>query len=65
MENLSRQIIDEEPGAALCADRAPKQILNNGERKSIATDRVVLIPGPPDEVQGVLFDHNEGGAVRV
>jgi DNA invertase Pin-like site-specific DNA recombinase len=27
-----------------------KAILNRGERKSIATDRVILIPGPPDEV---------------
>jgi hypothetical protein len=35
------------------AERAPKQILKNGERKSIATDRVILIPGAAEEVQGV------------
>ena len=32
-------------------DRYPKQRLDSGERKSIATDRVILIPGPPHEVQ--------------
>jgi DNA invertase Pin-like site-specific DNA recombinase len=30
-----------------------KQELTFGERKSIATDRVILVPGPPDEVQTV------------
>jgi DNA invertase Pin-like site-specific DNA recombinase len=30
-----------------------KQILALGERKSIATDRVIQIPGPPNEVQTV------------
>ena len=34
-------------------DRTPKQRLSFGERKSIATDRVVLIPGPVHEVQTV------------
>jgi DNA invertase Pin-like site-specific DNA recombinase len=34
-------------------DRMPKQILETGERKSIATDRVTLVPGPPAEVQCV------------
>lgn len=34
-------------------DRIPKQILELGERKSIATDRVILVPGPPEEVQCV------------
>lgn len=29
----------------------PKGILDHGEHKSIATDRVVLVPGPPDEVE--------------
>ena len=33
--------------------RNPKQILELGERKSIATDRVILVPGPPEEVQCV------------
>ena len=30
--------------------RNPKQLLAFGERKSIATDRVVLVPGPPHEI---------------
>ena len=33
--------------------RTPKQELASGERKSIATDRVVLVPGPTDEVECV------------
>jgi DNA invertase Pin-like site-specific DNA recombinase len=32
-------------------DRCLKHNLNFGERKSIATDRVILVPGPADEVQ--------------
>ena len=28
----------------------PKQILAPGERKSLATERVVLVPGPPEEI---------------
>jgi DNA invertase Pin-like site-specific DNA recombinase len=35
------------------SDRRPKQLLENGERKSIASDRVILIPGPADEVNTV------------
>jgi DNA invertase Pin-like site-specific DNA recombinase len=31
----------------------PKQVLASGERKGIATDRVILVPGPADEVQCV------------
>jgi DNA invertase Pin-like site-specific DNA recombinase len=31
----------------------PKQELALGERKSIATDRVILVPGPPSEIQVV------------
>ena len=34
-------------------DKKPKQILEFGERKSIATDRVILVPGPSPEVQCV------------
>lgn len=34
-------------------DRESKQGLGFGERKSIATDRVILIPGPENEVQQV------------
>lgn len=33
------------------ADRKPKQILATGERKSIATDRVILVPGPKQEIE--------------
>jgi DNA invertase Pin-like site-specific DNA recombinase len=35
------------------SDRQPKQQLQSGERKSIATDRVILVPGPANEVQCV------------
>jgi DNA invertase Pin-like site-specific DNA recombinase len=35
------------------SDRQPKQQLASGERKSIATDRVILVPGSPEEVQVV------------
>jgi DNA invertase Pin-like site-specific DNA recombinase len=31
----------------------PKQVLASGERKSLATDRVILVPGPAHEVQCV------------
>lgn len=34
---------------------APKGILAPGERKSIQTDRVRLIPGPPDELETVRW----------
>jgi DNA invertase Pin-like site-specific DNA recombinase len=33
------------------ADRTPKQVLVEGERKSITTDRIILVPGPPEEVR--------------
>jgi DNA invertase Pin-like site-specific DNA recombinase len=32
------------------ADRIPKQLLLHGERKGLASDRVVQVPGPPEEV---------------
>jgi len=35
------------------AERLPKQLLAQGERKSIATDRVILVPGPSDELRCV------------
>jgi DNA invertase Pin-like site-specific DNA recombinase len=35
------------------ADGVPKQELALGERKSIETDRVILVPGPAPEVQSV------------
>jgi DNA invertase Pin-like site-specific DNA recombinase len=34
----------------IAQDRTPKGILARGEHKSIQTDRVILVPGPPDEV---------------
>jgi DNA invertase Pin-like site-specific DNA recombinase len=34
-------------------DRQPKQLLALRERKSIATDRVILVPGPAHEIQVV------------
>src|SRR5574340_23511 len=33
----------------------PKGTLNRGEQKSIQTDRVILVPGPPEEVQTVRW----------
>lgn len=32
-----------------------KGVLENGERKSIQTDRVILVPGPPEEVEIVRW----------
>jgi DNA invertase Pin-like site-specific DNA recombinase len=32
-----------------------KGMLQRGEQKSIQTDRVILVPGPPDEIQTVLW----------
>ncbi len=36
-----------------------KHILNKGERKSLRSDKVVLVPGPPEEVQVInsIFKH--------
>jgi DNA invertase Pin-like site-specific DNA recombinase len=42
---LRRLLIDEE--------RNPKGELGRGDRKSLQTDRVVLIPGPPEEIEHV------------
>jgi DNA invertase Pin-like site-specific DNA recombinase len=33
------------------ANGAPKGLLTRGEQKSIDTDRVILVPGPPEEVE--------------
>ena len=44
-----------------------KGVLNRGEQKSIQTDRVILIPGPPDEVELVRWMYRiftEEGAVE-
>ena len=35
------------------SDRVPKQLLKYGEHKSISTDRVILVPGPPEELRVV------------
>jgi hypothetical protein len=37
----------------LSSDGRPKQLLSLGERKSIATERVTLVPGPINEVETV------------
>lgn len=42
---LRRQLVDEH--------RTPKTLLKFGERKSLQTDRVILVPGPPDEIEVV------------
>ena len=43
---LRRQLVDER--------REPKAILDRGEQKSLQTDRVVLRPGPPEEVESYV-----------
>jgi DNA invertase Pin-like site-specific DNA recombinase len=42
---LRRQLIDR--------DRNPKGLLSQGERKSLQTDRVILVPGPEGEIETV------------
>lgn len=42
---LRRQLIDR--------DRIPKGLLERGERKSLQTDRVILVPGPELEIETV------------
>ena len=42
---LRRQLVDEH--------RTPKAELSRGEHKSLQTDRVVLVPGPPEELEVV------------
>lgn len=42
---LRRYLVDEH--------RQPKAVLNHGEQKSLQTDRVVLKPGPPEEIEVV------------
>lgn len=37
----------------------PKGLLDRGEHKSIATDRVILVPGPPEEVKIVRAAYRE------
>lgn len=47
---LRRQLVDEQ--------RNPKNLLRRGDRKSLQTDRVILVPGPPEEIAVVrrIFD---------
>lgn len=44
---LRRQLIDQSGGA--------KSELSRGEHKSLQTDRVVLVPGPPEEIETVRW----------
>jgi DNA invertase Pin-like site-specific DNA recombinase len=51
---------------AISADKLRTQLLADGERKSISSDRIVLVPGPPEEVSAVrtifgLAACNHGG----
>lgn len=47
---LRRQLLDDR--------HEPKAILEHGERKSLQTDRVVLVPGPEGEVETVRRIHH-------
>lgn len=33
------------------AERVPRQILQRGERKALTSDKVIVIPGPPEELE--------------
>ena len=48
---LRRMLLDE--------NRAPKGALRHGEKKSLQTDRVVLVPGPDEEVATVRYIYRE------
>ncbi|MBB6187567.1 recombinase family protein [Rhodanobacter sp. MP7CTX1] len=48
---LRRMLLDEY--------RMPKGALRHGEKKSLQTDRVVLVPGPEDEVATVRYIYRE------
>src|SRR5262249_26031664 len=37
----------------ISANGKAKLIMKAGEQKSLSTDRVILVPGPPKEVQGI------------
>jgi DNA invertase Pin-like site-specific DNA recombinase len=59
---LRRQLID--------GSRQPKGLLEFGQRKSLQTDRVTLVPGPPEEVETVrriyrLFAYEGGHAYGI
>ena len=40
-------------------NRAPQGILDRGQRKSLQTDRVILVPGPEEEVETVRWMYRE------
>ena len=42
----------------ISADGRPKQVLNPGEQKNLTTDRVILIPGPADELKAIRMIFN-------
>jgi DNA invertase Pin-like site-specific DNA recombinase len=48
----------------IAQDRTPKGVLARGEHKSIQTDRVILIPGPPEDVAVVreIYDRFTKGS---
>jgi len=51
-------------------NRNPRQVLRPGERKALATDRVIVIPGPPEELAVIrrifrLFVHEELSAENI
>ncbi len=48
---LRRQLVDQ--------TGTPKGTLSRGEHKSIQTDRIVLIPGPSDEIKNVRWIYQE------
>lgn len=48
---LRRVLIDQ--------DGQPKNELKRGEQKSIATDRIILVPGPPDEIEIVRLVYEQ------
>ncbi len=48
----------------------PKGILEKGEHKSIQTDRVILVPGPPDEIEVVnriykMFVYDQKSEIQI
>lgn len=51
---LSRMLVD--------SSGKPRCILKPGERKSIATDRIRIVPGPPDEVSLVRWMFKQSAA---
>jgi hypothetical protein len=46
----------------ISADGRPKQVLKPGEQKSLTTDRVILIPGPVEELKAIQIIFDMAGA---